>query len=139
MMSDAAFIQAFEACTLPPVAFRHRDHVRLAWLYLRDHSLPEALARFSGGLKRYAAALGKPGLYNETITVAYLTLVNERMARLGRDADWESFARANPDLLRHPDALRPYYRDETLRSDLARAVFVLPDRLAPFAADEVRP
>jgi hypothetical protein len=130
MMPDATFVQAFESCTLPPAAFRHRDHVRLAWLYLRDHPLPEALARFSGGLRRYAAALGKPGLYNETITVAYLTLVNERRARLGRDADWESFARANPDLFEHPAALRPYYRDETLQSDLARAVFILPDRLA---------
>jgi hypothetical protein len=80
MMTDAAFVQAFEACTLPPAAFRHRDHVRLAWLYLRDHPLPEALARFCAGLKRYAASLGKPGLYNETITVAYLTLVNERRA-----------------------------------------------------------
>jgi N-formylglutamate deformylase len=130
MIPDAAFLQAFEACTLPPGGFRHRDHVRLAWLYLRDHPLPEALGRFCAGLKRYAASLGKPGLYNETITVAYLTLVNERRARLGQDADWENFARANPDLFKHPAALRPYYRDETLRSDLARAVFILPDRLA---------
>src|SRR5262249_4444928 len=65
--------------------------------YLRRHPLPEALARFCGGLKRYAAALGKAQLYNETITVAYLTLFNERMARLGREADWEDFAAANTD------------------------------------------
>ncbi len=133
MMPADAFVRDFEACTLPPACFRHRDHVRLAWLYLKEHPLPEALARFSHGLKRYAAALGKRELYHETITVAYLTLVNERMARQGGPADWDAFAAANPDLLAHPEALRPYYRDETLRSDLARAVFVLPDRLAPGA------
>jgi hypothetical protein len=135
MMPAGDFVRAFEACTLPPEAFRHRDHVRLAWLYLIEHPLPEALSRFSRGLKRFAAALGKAGLYHETITVAYLTLVNERMARHGRApeggaADWDAFAAANPDLFAHPAALKPYYRGETLRSDLARAVFVLPDRLA---------
>jgi hypothetical protein len=130
MMPADAFVREFEGCRLPPGGLRHRDHVRLAWLYLREHPLPEALVRFSGGLRRYAAALGKPELYNETVTVAYLTLINERMARLGQ-GDWEDFAAVNPDLFAHPAALRPYYRDETLRSALAKAVFILPDRLAP--------
>jgi hypothetical protein len=129
MMPAEEFVRAFEACTLPPAQFRHRDHVRLAWLYLRELGLPEALLRFATGLRRYAAAIGKPDLYNETITVAYLTLVNERMARQGPAPDWDGFAAANQDLFRHPDALRPYYRDDTLRSALARRAFLLPDRL----------
>ena len=45
--------------------------------------------------------------------------------------DWPVFAAANPDLLSHPAALLPYYRDETLHSELAKRAFVLPDRLAP--------
>jgi hypothetical protein len=137
MMPDE-FVRDFEACTLPESCFRHRDHIRLAWLYLRERPLAEALVRFSDGLKRYAAALGKAGLYHETITVAYLALVNERMARLGRAGDWAEFASANPDLFSHPAALRPYYRDATLRSDLARAVFVLPDRALAPAGGELR-
>jgi hypothetical protein len=128
MMPADAFIRDFEACTLPESGFRHRDHIRLAWLYLREQPLAEALARFSNGLKRYAASLGKTALYNETITVAYLALINERMARQGRPGDWAEFAAANPDLFSHPAALRTYYHDATLQSDLARAVFVLPDR-----------
>ena len=42
---------------------------------------------------------------------------------------WEDFARENPDLLTwRPSVLDRYYTAETLGSELARQVFVLPDR-----------
>ena len=41
-LSDAAFLAAFEACTLAAGAFRHYDHIRLAWLYLGAAPLEEA-------------------------------------------------------------------------------------------------
>jgi hypothetical protein len=129
-MTDADFLRSFEDCTLPNSAFHHRDHVRLAWLYLRRLPALEALARFTEGLKRFAAANGHPGLYHETITWAFLFLIHERMAR--RDVEtWEDFARRNPDLLTwKPSVLDRYYEKETLGSELARRVFVLPDRYA---------
>jgi len=127
--SDRDFIESFEACTLPEGEFRHADHVRLAWLYLRRLPAAEALARFSEGLRRFARAIGKPGLYHETITWAYLLLIRERMERSGPAEAWEGFASRNPDLLVwKPSILGAYYREETLRSDLARRVFLLPDR-----------
>ena len=79
-MTDDEFVSSFEDRTLPAAAFHHRDHVRLAWIYLRRHSALEALARFAEGLKRFAAFNGHPGLYHETITWAYLFLIHERMA-----------------------------------------------------------
>src|SRR5687767_11184411 len=36
---DQEFIAAFESGKLPPECFRHQDHVKLAWLYLRQYSL----------------------------------------------------------------------------------------------------
>lgn len=130
-MTDAEFVSAFEATTLPPDRFRHADHIRLAWLYLREASLPDAMKRFSGGLKRYAAALGKDGLYHETITCAFIVAINERMQRQGRDAPWTDFRRRNPDLFDYPNPLlNRLYRRETLASDIARQAFVLPDNLA---------
>jgi hypothetical protein len=70
------------------------------------------------------------GLYHETITWAYLLLINERMERGGRQRCWQKFASANADLLTwRPSILQEYYRTETLGSDLARCVFLLPDRL----------
>ncbi|HSG41406.1 MAG TPA: hypothetical protein VLE27_17325 [Thermoanaerobaculia bacterium] len=124
--NDTEFIQQFETCTLPADAFHHRDHVRLAWLYLRRHPPLEALTRFTEGLKRFASAHGHDGLYHETITWAYLFLIRERMA--GEDT-WEDFTAKNPDLLTwNPSILDHYYEKETLGSDRARRIFVLPDR-----------
>jgi hypothetical protein len=129
-MDDREFLAAFEGGTLPEEAFHHRDHIRLAWLMLGEAPLGEALARFTAGLRRFAARHGKAGLYHETITWAYVFLIHERMRR-GEPATWEEFAVANPDLLTwRPSILGAYYREETLRSDLARRSFVLPDRLA---------
>jgi len=130
-MEDRVFLAAFEAGTLPEELFRHRDHVRAAWLLLREEPPAAALARFSAALKRFAAVHGKARLYHETITWAYLLLIRERMGRSATGGDWEAFARENPDLLTwRPSILNAYYRQETLQSDLARSVFLLPDRLA---------
>src|SRR5215212_5453223 len=128
---DEEFITKFEDCTLAPELFDHRAHVRLAWLYLRESGAPAALARFSENLRRYASAQGAAGLYHETITCAYLFLINERDERAARSQTWDEFAAANPDLLDWRESiLKHLYRDETLSSDLARRVFVLPDKLA---------
>lgn len=127
-MTDTDFIRSFEDCTLPADAFHHRDHVRLAWLYLRRLPALEALTRFSEGLQRFATSNGHPGLYHETITWAYLFLIHQRMAGAETDETWEEFAARNPDLLTwKPSILDAYYQKETLGSELARRVFVMPD------------
>ncbi len=110
ILNDRDFLAAFESCTLPEDRFHHRDHIRLAWLMLREAPLAATLVRFTAGLERFAASLGKPGLYHATITWAYLFLIHQRM-RLGIapevGATWEEFAAANPDLLTwQPSVLR---------------------------------
>ena len=127
-MSDD-LIRRFEDGTLPASDFHHRDHVRLAWLYLEEEPPLSALARFTEGLKRFAARNGADGLYHETITWAYLLLIRERKARARAGETWEEFAARNPDLLSwKPSVLDSYYQKETLASDLARRVFLMPDR-----------
>jgi hypothetical protein len=126
-MNDRDFADAFERCTLPNGSFHHRDHVRMAWIYLRHLPLLDALARFTTSLRRFASANGHPEIYHATITWAYLLLTHERIERAPA-TDWESFASANPDLLTwRPSLLDRYYEPETLASDLARRVFVMPD------------
>ena len=97
-MSDEELIERFENCTLAGKDFHHRDHVRMVWLYLRGNSVLETLGRFSAGLKRFASANGKPNLYHETITWAYVFLIHERMMRNGSEHGWAKFVEANADL-----------------------------------------
>jgi hypothetical protein len=124
-------IERFEQDLAPEKSFHHADHVRLAFEYLREFSVLEALSRFSAALKRFAAARAKTQLYNETITFAYFFLIRERMAR-DEGMTWEEFAESNPDLLVWKDGtLSRYYRGATLKSEFARNVFVLPDQNLP--------
>jgi len=129
---------AFEAGTLAPADFGHAEHVCLAWHYLNRDPLLVAARRVCDGLRRYTRSVGVSGKYHETVTLAWLMLVQERRAR-GAGASWEAFRQANPDLF---DAtarlLDAYYRPATLRSPAARRHFVLPDRV-PGGAGTDRP
>src|ERR1700691_1940768 len=120
-MSNEEFIRCFESDVLPGNSFHHADHVRLAFAYLCQHPVLNALEKFSGALKRFAAVRGKTQLYSEPITCAYFFLIRERMAR-SEGAGWEEFARQNADLLTWKDSiLNRYYHDATLTSELSRS------------------
>ncbi len=137
-MENEEFIQQFEACTLASEGFHHQDHVKVVWLYLRRYPVLETLVRFSEGLKRFASSHGKAGLYHETITWAYVFLIHERMERNGREQSWKEFADANADLFDWKESiLKAYYDNETLRSELARKIFVFPDKDSRFASKSV--
>ena len=126
--SDEALISEFEQGRAPG-EFHHTDHVRVAFAYVSRFPFLEAVERFSAALKRFAVSKGKPNLYHETITWAYLFLIRERIARTSRTQTWEEFAERNSDLLVWKGGvLATLYRQETLDSDLARHTFVLPDQ-----------
>ena len=127
-LSNEELISCFENDAVPEDSFHHADHVRLAFAYLSEYPVLPALEKFAAALKRFATARHKTQLYNETITCAYLFLIRERMARC-EAMNWEEFANKNPDLLIWKGGvLSRYYQDATLKSDLARKVFVLPDK-----------
>jgi len=125
---DLAFERAFERLEVPGGAFGHEDHVRLAWICLRQAPLAEAAARFIRLLKAFAAHQGAPEKYHDTITWAYLLLIQDRLSQMPEEHTWQELAERNPDLLQYrPSILSRYYREETLKSDRSRAGFVMPD------------
>jgi hypothetical protein len=129
-MTDDELIEGFESGQLAAAAFGHAEHVRVAWWYLRHADLPEGLCRFTSALRRFAAAQGAADRYHETITVAFVLVIADRLGTTGRDATWEAFAAANADLLSwRPSVLETYYTEETLWSARARRAFVMPDRV----------
>lgn len=128
-MTNEQIIHCFETSAIPEHSFHHADHVRLAFAYLAIYPPLQALENFSAALKRFATARGKSQLYHETITHAYFFLIRERMARCST-ANWDEFADQNPDLLIWKNGiLTRYYHESTLQSDLARTVFVFPDKV----------
>jgi hypothetical protein len=124
-MTDDELIAALEDTTLPELRFDHTAHLRTAYLLLTRDGFAGAIARMSAALRRYAASKGKANRYHETITVAHLALVQQHIAMRGDAGGWPQFVRANPELFDRR-LLQHYYRDETLRSDLARRTFVMP-------------
>jgi hypothetical protein len=126
-MSNEALVAEFEQGRVPG-AFHHADHVRVAFAYVSQFPILEAVERFSAALKCFAASKGKPNLYHETITWAYLFLIRERIARAGHTQSWAEFRECNPDLLIWKGGvLATLYQQATLDCDLARHIFVLPD------------
>jgi hypothetical protein len=125
-MRDVEFLAALEDASLPEQAFRHLDHMRAAYLYLSRDGFAAGVGVMSAALRRYAASRGKPDRYHETMTVAYLALINERLVLGGDAGGFDAFVGRNPDLVSR-DLLARYYRPEILSSDRARRVFVLQD------------
>ena len=120
-------LDKFIDTTLPSEEFHHQQHVQVAWMFVRNHGMPAALAEFTAAIKRFADAKGATGLYHETITWAFLMLIADRQARRPADT-WTEFAEANADLLMwKPSILDRYYSKELLASELARRTFVMPD------------
>ncbi len=132
--ADAKFLSAFENCTLPFAEWHHRAHLKVAYLYLRQLPFEEALAKARENIKRYNAATNTPETlergYHETITVAWMRLVQFTLSEYGPAASAEEFLDAQEQLVNRK-ALRFFYSRERLVSWKAKSEFVEPD-LAPF-------
>lgn len=124
-MTDLEFTTAFENCTLSPEHFHHRDHLRLALIYLRRYGREEAAARIAESIRRYAAHLGKSEKYHHTMTIAWLDLLASA-ARSSPAATLDEILAASPELL-NKATLDQYYSPALLQSEAARSGFVTPD------------
>jgi hypothetical protein len=58
-MTGVELIDRFERGLSPDDSFRHADHVQLAFAYLSQYPVLQALDRFAAALKRFAEARGK--------------------------------------------------------------------------------
>ena len=113
-------------------AFPHREHVRMAFEMLRRHDFAESVWLFSRALRAMTAKAGKPQAFNQTVTVAFLGLVAERLESAPA-ADFAAFERDHPDVF-DKQVLARWYPRERLAADVTRRIFVLPE---PPAAGEI--
>ena len=127
---DEVFLRAFEDCTLPFEQWKHRAHIKVAYLYLLQSPYSQALDKARANIKRYNAATNTPETlergYHETMTVAWMRLVEFTLREYGPAASADEFLEAQEHLLNRK-ALRFFYSRERLISWQAKAEFVEPD------------
>ena len=128
LQDDAAFLWAFESGALPNSAFHHRDHLRLAWLYLRRDGPEFGAERVVDAIRQFATAHGAATRFHETLTRFWIGLVGHV------DEAFPGVDRFDDLLARHPamadkSLVYRHYSAEALGTPLARNGRIEPDRL----------
>jgi len=125
-LSDEQFIAAMEQRRVAGANFHHRDHVRLAWAYLRNCSSSEAEEKLALCIRSFAAHNGAPHKYHHTLTVAWVRIVAAAMRLTPAIHAFEHFAAAHPCLF---DTRLPwaFYSPQMLGSSSARENWTEPD------------
>jgi len=135
-VDDLEFLQRFEAAAIPSEEWRHRDHVRMAFLYLRDAAFESAVESIRSGIQKLNRANQVPEGplmgFHETATIACARVVAATMATHGPVESSQALLDENPHLLSRT-LLRLYYSRDRIISREAKAGFVEPD-LAPLPA-----
>jgi hypothetical protein len=126
MRADCPDLERFMRGELDAASFPHSEHVRMAFEMLRRYDFAESALHFSRSLRTMAKRAGKPQAFHQTVTIAFLSLIAERLES-GPCEDFAAFAQDNPDLI-DKGALARWYRPERLGSASARRTFLLPDR-----------
>lgn len=126
--ADMLFVRRFESCELPP-PFSHRDHLRLAYVYLSESDVATSHTAVKRTLLRYLKYHRvDQSKYHETLTRAWLMAVRHFMAICPRSGSAASFLEHKPRLLDSRIMLK-HYTPERLFSDAARSRFLEPDLL----------
>jgi hypothetical protein len=117
--------RSFKDCDIDASAFGHVDHLGVAYEMLRSNDFLTASLEYAECIDEIAKKAGAARKFNTTITLAYLSLVAERMQTTPTDS-FDAFISQNQDLVTGNPLLK-WYSPERLQSDLARSVFLMPD------------
>jgi hypothetical protein len=123
--ADLLLRREFEDKTLRNEAFRHREHVRLTWIYLTSDPPDVVAARLCMSLLALATSHGVGQRFHHTLTVAWVRII-EAARHEHPDLPFDLLAEACPFLL-DKDTPLTYYSREVLFADEARRSWVEPD------------
>lgn len=130
-MDDASLWSQFQDTTLPEPEWKHRTHLRIAFMHLQRWSLDESHLRMRVAIIRLNGAHGLVETpergYHETLTRTWLMIVDAARREPPRYDDSEAFLASHPELVDKSLPLRSYSQ-ELLMSLRARTIFVEPDR-----------
>lgn len=109
---------------VPEGAFRHRQHVHLAFLAVRRYGTAQAADKISAWLRHLTAHA--PQKYHVTITRAWTEIVGHHVAADPSVSDFAAFIERYPALL-DKRLLTRHYTPAVLASPAARTGWVEPD------------
>lgn len=124
--TDEEFLRAFEDLSFPADQFHHREHIRVAWLYLKSSDATRAAERMCAGIVRFANHHGATQKYHHTLTLAWMRLVAAALVETPEGCTFEQFLPAHPEL-GDKSLLARYYSTELLQTSAAREGWVEPD------------
>jgi N-formylglutamate deformylase len=132
MIPDDEFLRAFFGLTLPSSEFRHRDHLRLAWLAVKRHGGDVAEEVVAAGISRFAQHNSHGPLYHDTMTRFWVRLVDHAVSARPEIVDFDEFLAAYPLLLDKNTPMRHWSQEAMFAPD-ARVAWREPDLVAlPF-------
>ena len=122
-----AELAAILAEIVPPGgAFRHREHVHLAYLAVQRYGHGKAADAVAGWIHHLAAYQGAPQKFHATVTRAWVEIVAHHMAAAPQATDFATFAGRHPALL-DKRLLTRHYSSRVLASPAAKTGWREPD------------
>ena len=126
MLPDDEFLHAFFDLTLAHSEFRHRDHLRLAWLAVRRHGAIGAEDVVTAGIHSFAHHHSHGPAYHDTMTRFWVRLVAHAVSDRPEIEEFDTFLAVYPLLLDKNTPLRHWSREAMFGTE-ARAEWREPD------------
>jgi hypothetical protein len=123
-----SFIQTFEAGSLSRSEWTHSRHLVMALWYLRRHDREKATRLIRDGIQRYNERQRNFTGYHETITLAWVNVIERFLAMRDLDVPVSVLAGELLGQCGDKNYLLRFYSRERLFSDEARARWVPPDQ-----------
>lgn len=124
---DSLFKEQFEAGIIQPADFSHKEHIRLAYIYLCKHDPEIAHQKTRAAIQKFLSHHRiDASHYHETLTRSWIFAVNYFMSKSSSTISAADFIAQNPALL-NKDIMLTHYSKDILFSAQARTVFIKPN------------
>lgn len=133
-----AVVKGFESCTTAKDNFPHRSHLTVAVYYIYKSEIRLATQKMRAGLFRFLEyhGVGREK-YNETLTIFWLKLINQKMKELGDDHSLLDLTNSVVAALANSRTAFEYYSAERLNSPAAKQRWLEPDLKQLLANDDL--
>ncbi len=121
-------VRGFESCTTGKDEFTHQDHLTVAVWYLHSFELRDAIDQMRMSLFCFLDhhGVGRE-VYNETITVFWMRLIQEFLSDTDRRQSLVEAANTVLEQFSNSRLIFEYYTQDLVRSPMAKKSWVEPD------------